>query len=320
MFTLSKENRINTIIPDQNSFSDTIYIQRAGKIHSLKISVAISHPYIGDISIKLLSPSGTEVILRDQQGGRDNNLDIVFQGGALDILKGEATNGPWILTVQDHAAHDDGTLDSWSIDLSGEEESDYTTEIFIPNVISKEVFTSKQECRFNGRVTKAEAQVDLVHPAIKDLIISIVAPSGKEVILHNREASDKPHLHKRWSNYSLKAFVGETTLGDWILKIKNFNLSNAGTLEHWKIRFHFEREDDLTLLKGISPKVETLLKDAGIFAYMDLATASTDSIKKILLAEDPAYGVYDPSTWSKQAILAAQGQWEKLKNLKDSIS
>lgn len=319
MFTLSKENRINTVIPDQNSYSDTIYIQRAGKIHGLKISVAISHPYIGDISIKLLSPSGTEVILRDRQGGSKNNLNIVFQGGDLEILKGESTKGPWILTVQDHAAQDDGTLDSWSIDLNGEEESDYTTEVFIPNVISKEVFISKQECRFNGRVTKAEAQVDLVHPFIKDLIISIVAPSGKEIILHNRKESTKPHLHKRWSNYSLKDFMGEPTLGYWILKIKNFNLSNAGTLEHWKIRFHYEREDDLTLLKGISPKVEILLKDAGIFSYIDLATSSAELVKKILLAEDLAYNIYDPTTWPKQALLAAQGKWEELKNLKDSI-
>jgi len=93
-------------------------------------------------------------------------------------------------------------LESWSIDLSGKEASDYTTEIFIPNVISKEVFTSKQECRFNGRVTQAEAQVDLIHPAIKDLLISIVAPSGKEVILHDRQESAKANLHKRWSNYS----------------------------------------------------------------------------------------------------------------------
>ena len=319
MFTLSKENRINTIIPDQNSFSDTIYIKRAGKIRSLRISVAISHPYIGDISIKLLSPSGTEVVLRDQKGGNNNDLNVIFQGGTLDILRGESTKGPWILTVKDHAKEDDGTLDSWSIDLNGEEESNYTTEIFIPNVISKEVFTSKQECRFNGRVTKAEAQVDLIHPFIKDLTISITAPSGKEIILHNREESDKPHLHKRWSNYSLKEFTGESTLGHWILKIKNFNLSSTGTLEHWKIRFHYEREDDLTLLKGISPKVEILLKDAGIFAYIGLATSSADTIKKILLAEDPAYSVYDPTTWPRQAMLAAQGQWENLKNLKDSI-
>ena len=319
MFTLSKENRINTVIPDQNSYSDTIYIHRVGKIRSLKISVAISHPYIGDISIKLLSPSGTEVILRDQQGGNKNNLNIVFEGNDLEILKGESTKGPWILTVQDHAAQDDGTLDSWGIDLSGEEEVDYTTEILIPNVLSKDTFISKQECRFNGRVTKAEAQVDIIHPSIKDLLISIVAPSGKEVVLYNREESNKPHLHKRWSNYSLKDFIGEPTLGHWILKIRNFDLSNTGTLEHWKIRFHYEREDDLTLLKGISDKVESLLKDAGIFSYVDLATTSSNTIKEILLAEDPAYKIYDPTTWPKQAMLASQGEWEQLKNLKDSL-
>jgi len=90
-------------------------------------------------------------------------------------------------------------------------------------------------------------------------------------------------------------------------------------LEHWKIRFHYEREDDLTLLKGISNKVEMLLKDAGIFSYVDLATTPSNTIKKILLAEDPAYNVYDPATWPRQSMLAAQGEWEQLKKLKDSI-
>ena len=319
MFTLSKENRINSIIPDQSSLSDTIYIHRGGTIQQLKVSVGINHSFIGDISIKLLSPSGTEVILRNREGGSTNNLDVVFEDGPLAALKGESTQGPWILTVQDHAAQDDGTLDFWGIDLNCKENQTYNTEIFIPGADSLRSLTSTQECRFNGRVTKAAAEVELNHPRIDDLVISIIAPSGKEVIIHNRDGGDQQQLHKRWSNYSLKDFEGETTLGSWILKIQNFHDSNAGTLKHWKIKFHYDREDSLSILAGISPKFDTLLKEARIYSFIDLAIVTSTTLKDILVAENKEYETIDTSSWPAQASLAAQGRWAELEALKQTL-
>jgi len=319
MFTLSKENRINSVIPDQGSLSDTIYINRPGKIQDIKVSVAISHPFIGDISVKLLSPSGREILLRHREGGAVNNMNTVFEGADLEILRGEPAKGAWILTVQDHAAQDDGTLDLWGLDLTCEEYEVYKTEIFIPEMNKQAILTSIQECRFNGRVTKAEAEVEIDHPLIGDLVISIVAPSGKEVVIQDRLGGSQTYLKKQWSSVSLKEFVGEPTSGAWTLKVKSFHNSSTGTLKHWKIRFHYEREDDLKIIEGIGPKIEAILKEAGLYSFVDLAATSPSDIKSILLAESDAYQLHEPQSWPRQAMLAAQGKWVELETFKDSF-
>ena len=319
MFTLSKENRINSIIPDQSSLSDTIYINRPGKIQDIKVSVAISHPFMGDISVKLLSPSGKEILLRNREGGSINNMNTVFQGGELATLSGEPAKGAWILTVQDHAAQDDGTLDLWGLDLTCEEYEVYKTEIFIPEMDKQTTLTSIQECRFSGRVTKAEAEVEIDHPLIGDLVISVVAPSGKEVIIQDRVGGSQTYLKKQWSNASLKDFVGESTNGAWTLKVKSFHHSNTGTLKHWKIRFHYEREDDLKIIEGIGPKIEAILKEASLYSFVDLAATTPSAIKSILVAESDAYQLHEPESWPRQAMLAAQGKWVELEAFKGSF-
>jgi len=319
MFTLSKENRINSSIPDQSSLSDTIYISRPGKIQDIKVSVAISHPFMGDISVKLLSPSGKEILLRNREGGSLNNMNTVFEGGELVMLRGEPAKGAWIITVQDHAAQDDGTLDLWGLDLTCEEYEAYKTEIFIPEVDTQTMLTSVQECRFSGRVTKAEAEVEIDHPLIGDLVISVVAPSGKEVVIQDRVGGSQTYLKKQWSSASLKDFVGESTHGSWTLKVKSFHHSNTGTLKHWKIKFHYEREDDLKIIEGIGPKIEAILKEAGLYAFVDLASTSPSAIKSILLAESDAYQLHEPNSWPRQAMLAAQGKWEELAAFNSAI-
>ncbi len=319
MFTLSKENRINASIPDQDSLSDAIYINRDGKIQSIKVSVAIQHPYMGDISIKLLSPLGTEVLLQNREGGANDNINKVFEGEALEVLQGQSTKGSWILTVQDHAAQDDGILDAWGLDLTCNEFESYKSEIFIADSTEEEQLVSTQTCRFNGRVTKAEAEIELEHPSIGDLIISILAPSGKEIILRDREETDKKFLFRTWSNVSLQEFVGESTLGTWALKIKSFHSDPSGSLKHWKIRFHYESEEDLKVIEGIGPKVENILKANHIYSYVDLATTPVSALLS-LLEENPEIGQFhEPQSWPQQSLLAAQGRWVDLEALKADL-
>lgn len=319
MFTLSKENRLNTVIPDQDSFSDTIYINRDGILKAIQVAVSIQHPYMGDISVKLLSPSGTEITLRNREGGSANDMDTIFEGEALLALVGESTKGAWILTVQDHAAQDNGLLDSWGLNLTCDEYESYKSEIFIADSEQEEQLTSTQECRFSGRVTKAEAEVELEHPLIGDLVISIVAPSGKEIIIHDRVGGSQNMINKKWSSHTLSNFIGESSLGTWTLKIKSFHTATTGTLKHWKIRFHYEKEDDLKVIEGIGPKLEGILKSAGIYSYVDLAAASEDSLTDILQTESDTYQLHDPKSWPPQAMLAAQGRWVDLEALKDDL-
>jgi small subunit ribosomal protein S2 len=77
------------------------------------------------------------------------------------------------------------------------------------------------------------------------------------------------------------------------------------------------KPDDLTRIKGIGPKTSGALKEAGISSYKKLAETSIQDIKELL--EKANYRLLDPSTWTEQARLAANGQWEELEKLQESM-
>ncbi len=79
------------------------------------------------------------------------------------------------------------------------------------------------------------------------------------------------------------------------------------------------KPDDLKIVEGIGPKIETLLKEGGINTWEDLANAPVDRIKEILDAAGPRYQIHDPSSWPAQAKFAAAGQWDELKEYQEML-
>jgi len=75
--------------------------------------------------------------------------------------------------------------------------------------------------------------------------------------------------------------------------------------------------DDLKKIEGIGPKVSSLLNDAGITTFAQLADTDLEKIKTILDSAKLQY--MDPTTWSKQAKLAANSNWEALEKLQDEL-
>ncbi|HMR42402.1 MAG TPA: helix-hairpin-helix domain-containing protein [Saprospiraceae bacterium] len=76
---------------------------------------------------------------------------------------------------------------------------------------------------------------------------------------------------------------------------------------------------DLKVIEGIGPKIEQLLKDNGIKSWSDLANVSEESISAILEKGGERYRLADPSTWPKQAGLAAEGKWDELREYQDFL-
>ena len=71
--------------------------------------------------------------------------------------------------------------------------------------------------------------------------------------------------------------------------------------------------EDLKIIEGIGPKIEELLKTAGIDNWAALAEAETDLLHDILEAAGSSFRIHDPSTWPTQARLAVNGEWGVLK-------
>lgn len=78
-------------------------------------------------------------------------------------------------------------------------------------------------------------------------------------------------------------------------------------------------KSDLKVIEGVGPKIEGLLNAAGILSYKQLSTTKVQDLKDILSAAGPRYKMHNPSTWKKQARLAATAKWDELKALQATL-
>jgi predicted flap endonuclease-1-like 5' DNA nuclease len=76
-------------------------------------------------------------------------------------------------------------------------------------------------------------------------------------------------------------------------------------------------KQDLTKIEGIGPKIAGLLQDAGILNYALLADAPVERLREVLAAAGSRYRIADPTTWPRQARLAAEDKWDELQALQD---
>ena len=76
--------------------------------------------------------------------------------------------------------------------------------------------------------------------------------------------------------------------------------------------------EDLTKIEGIGPKAAEALTNNGIATYAALAKADPEKVKEILTEASSRMAHLDPTTWPKQAKMAADGKWDELKEWQDN--
>jgi predicted flap endonuclease-1-like 5' DNA nuclease len=84
-------------------------------------------------------------------------------------------------------------------------------------------------------------------------------------------------------------------------------------------RFAGTSKDDLKIVEGIGPKIESLLKEAGIKTMVQLAQADTAKLKKVLTNGGDRFQMHDPSSWADQASLATEEKWAALAKYQDLL-
>ncbi len=77
--------------------------------------------------------------------------------------------------------------------------------------------------------------------------------------------------------------------------------------------------DDLKKIEGVGPKLAEVLNGGGIHTFTDLAGKSPEEVKTVLENAEGNFAMHDPTTWPKQAKLAADGKWDELKVLQDEL-
>ena len=79
------------------------------------------------------------------------------------------------------------------------------------------------------------------------------------------------------------------------------------------------KENDLTVVEGIGPKIQELFHKNNIRTWKSLSNCSIQKCQSILDAAGEAYRVHNPGTWPKQARMAYEGKWEKLLKWQDEL-
>ncbi|NAY92757.1 30S ribosomal protein S2 [Muricauda sp. JGD-17] len=78
------------------------------------------------------------------------------------------------------------------------------------------------------------------------------------------------------------------------------------------------KAEDLTKIEGIGPKAAEALTNSGIKTYAELAKADAEKIKEILTEASSRMAHLDPTSWPKQAKMAADGKWDELQEWQDN--
>ncbi|MBT8187214.1 MAG: proprotein convertase P-domain-containing protein [Croceitalea sp.] len=106
-------------------------------LFDVNVILEISHTYLEDLVISLISPSGTTVVLTSKNCGSLNNLNATFDDagspiacsgnpaisgvlqpvGSLAAFNGESILGEWTLQIEDTASSDGGSLDAFSLEF-----------------------------------------------------------------------------------------------------------------------------------------------------------------------------------------------------------
>ena len=89
-----------------------------------------------------------------------------------------------------------------------------------------------------GQVGFVRVAVDIRHSYIGDLVVTLTAPSGHAVVLHERAGGSRDDLATTWEAATLPAlrgFEGEDAAGPWTLSVRDEAPADTGRLEAWSL-------------------------------------------------------------------------------------
>lgn len=83
--------------------------------------------------------------------------------------------------------------------------------------------------------------------------------------------------------------------------------------------FNLRHAEDLTIIDGIGPRIEELLRAHGISGFPQLAATDEDALRAILDRGGPSFRYANPAHWVTQAELATHNDWSGLRQLQQSL-
>ncbi|MES2487294.1 MAG: proprotein convertase P-domain-containing protein, partial [Bacteroidota bacterium] len=137
---ISTDVPLNISASDVVTVNSTVLIDQVAAIQNVAVSIDITHTWLGDLTVTLISPQGTEVQLFSQDCWSDQDVYATFTDAGtasvcnsgpadaalsgliipdepLSSLNGESPEGEWTLRVFDEFGQDGGAINSWSLNI-----------------------------------------------------------------------------------------------------------------------------------------------------------------------------------------------------------
>ncbi len=115
-------NNHKVAIPDNDrqGIRSTNIITDASLVRDIQVIVNITHDFLGDLEIYLISPNNQTCLLQSRTLGRRQELQQTYEARLnpmLSQLLNMPAKGRWTLWVIDYVEQDKGTLNSWELKL-----------------------------------------------------------------------------------------------------------------------------------------------------------------------------------------------------------
>jgi subtilisin-like proprotein convertase family protein len=227
---------VNIAIPDKTpaGITSTIEVGDGVELDEAKISVDITHTYVGDLIVTATSPNGRAYVLHNKEGGSTDNLKKTFTIDGVGAI-----NGVWTLSVSDNYGADLGTLNSWKIDFTvGAQPTSETVNEFsndrsieIPDNDSEGI-GSYIDVDTTGSIKSLELVLDINHTYISDLEITL-KKGGVSKVIFNREGGSSDDIKR---TFKIDEFNGQDASGRWFLNIRDLAHLDSGTRNGWSLK------------------------------------------------------------------------------------
>ncbi len=183
---VSSETTPATITDGRSTLKRTLQVSSEDVITSLFPSVAIRHPFVGDLKISLQAPDKTIVVLQNLSGtGQDLRGTFgrnLASSEDLSRFNGKPMKGTWTVIIEDKASGDLGALESWGLSFNEDGSSVASTPKFELTASAKsdkisvvtgvgkavvaypEMAVLRATLNANGPVSRADVVAVITHP------------------------------------------------------------------------------------------------------------------------------------------------------------
>jgi M6 family metalloprotease-like protein len=236
-------------IPDNNTtgVASAIALNQAGVARRIKAGVGITHTFIGDLEVELVSPSGDKALIHNRQGAGQDNIIQTYDSAAnpaLAALTGKPAAGNWELRVRDLDSQDTGKLDRWNIEVELDgtgnqvERNQVEPNVDIPDKNPTGV-SSAMTFANQGTTRQVKVVVQIEHTYIGDLRVELFSPSGRRAVLHAQTGGGADNLSLNLDSNTpaspLAPLVGQPVQGSWVLRVADLVGQDIGKLKKWSL-------------------------------------------------------------------------------------